>query len=364
MVPIGLQLVLALSAICTVTGRISKKNDLLHMQSRPIVTGCLDNCGFEDTQCVTECQVCVEHHSCDVITNCKACEEQVLKTRRSALKADVRAVDSGGKSLIHEGLRVKYLNAQMDLEEEEHKLLLARDDVITAQTTADWSSQERSEKSHALRAARQKKVGAQESVHRWSKKNAERLERAKHRLREAEQEAQEEQEKLKAAKTLLRKAHQRVKKAKEEEADEEVLKKAEEQEWVAQRRVEEEKQKVEELQDAVAKRKKEAKWVDKHLKKRVEGKQDDIEVAAKDLKDAQKGEKQAFKLLREKREAYRLQIKRSEAAEDNVERLEKELDEHPLPGQKPPSESKRPALHSAALPSSVSLLALMSLWLA
>jgi len=334
------------------------------LQRRPIVTGCLDACGYKDTQCVTECQVCVEHHSCSVVSECKACEDQVLATRRAALRADVRAVDSGGKSLIHEGLRTKWLKARIDLQDAQRNLLLARDDVITAQTTATWSSQERSEKAEELRAAQEKKVGAQKTVHRWSKKNAAKLERAQRRLREAEQEAVEEQKKLKAAKAELRDAHIRVKEAKDEEADEKDIHKAEEEEWEAQRRVEEERQKVKELQDAVRKRKKEAKWVDKHLRKQVEGKQDDIEVAEASLEAAKVHEKQTLKTLQKAREAYRLQIKRSESAEDRVDRLESELEEHPLPGKHKPSERKpEHAFRSVSFCRAVGLLPLFILWM-
>lgn len=368
MVPLGVRPPLVLSIIFTTASLTSGREVLLHTQSRPIVTGCLDACGYKDTQCVTECQVCVEHHSCGAVTNCEVCEKQVLATRRASLKADFRTTDSGGQSLIHEGLRVQYLTAQINLEDEQHKLFLARDEVITAQTTYDYSSKERSDKAHDLRAARKHKVGAQESVHRWSKKNAERLERAERRLQEAREEAVEEQKKLKEEKAELRKAHRRVKqikqKVEDEEEDQDALKKAKEEEWDAQRRVEEEKQKVEERQDAVTKRKKEAKWVDKHLKQRVEGKQDEVEVAADNLQDAENREKQAFKVLKEKREAYKLQIKRSEAAEDKVARLEKELEEHPLPGKHRALETTHAAVHSVAFSVTVGALPLLSLWLA
>lgn len=358
--PIRGKLLLALNCLLSTASSISEHK--VNLERRPIVTGCLDACGYKDTQCVTECQVCVEHHSCSHVNKCKVCEKQVLSTRRAALRADVRAVDSGGKSLIHEGLRVKYLNARIALQDAQRHLLLTRDDVITAQTTATYSAQERSEKAKALQAARQKKVGAQKTVHRWSKKNAARLERAKRRLREAEQEALKKKKELKAAKAELQEAHARVKEAKEEEADEKDIQKAEKEEWKAQMRVEEESQKVEKLQEAVHKRKKEAKWVDKHLRQQVEGKQDDIEVAAENLEVASVQEKQSLKTLQNAREAYKMQIKRSEAAEERVDRLEKELEEHPLPGKKSPPERK-PAFRSVAFCSAVGLLPLLSLWM-
>lgn len=350
---------------CLVTaagGSTSERETFAHVQSRPIVTGCLDSCGFEDTQCVTECQVCVEHHSCGVVTKCDVCEKQVLATRRAAIKSDVRAVDSGGKSLIHEGLRVKLLTAKMDRQDAQHALLFTRDQVITAQTTADYYTQQRSQKKDQLGAAREKKVGAKKKVHKWSKKNMERLERAKRRLHEAEQEEAEEQKKMKEAKAELRDAHLRVKKAKKDDADEKVLKKAELDEWTAQRRVEEEKQKVEDLKDSVVKRKREAKWVDRHLRQQVEGKQDDIESAAAELQQAEIHEKEALHALTQKREDYRQQIKRTEAAENRVERLEKEVDEHPLPEKATPD--RRAAFRSMGLGSSVGLLPFLSLWIA
>lgn len=364
MVPICGKLFLAFSYICTAVGSTSEKEVSLHVQNRPIVTGCLDSCGYKNTQCVTECQVCVEAHSCGEIHTCKTCEKRVLAMQRAQKNSDPRSWDSGGKSLIHEGLRVKYLKAQQDLQDAQHNLMVAREGVITAQTSADYSSQERTEKTKELREAREKKAGAEKTVHRWSKKNAARLERAQRRLREAEQEAEEEYKKLKKLNAELRRAHRRVKKAKEEEADEKVLKKAEEEEWEARRRVEEEEQKVEDLENAVEKRKKEAKWVDKHLRKQVKGKQDDIEAAARELEEAEQREKKALQVLQNAKEAYVLEIKRSEEADDRVTRLEKQLEEHPLAG---PSQKhfadQRASLRSMGLRSSVGLLFLLSCWI-
>lgn len=376
MVPFSRKLLLALSCVFTAVGEASTRASLLHVQSKPIVTGCLDACGYKDTQCVTECQVCVEHRSCGTVNNCRICEKQVLQMRRHAIQADPRSTDSGGKSLIHEGLRVKYLKAQQDLQDTQHNLMVAREGVITAQTSAEYSTQELEKEEHELREARAKKLGAQETVHRWSKKNEARLERARRRLREAEQEAAEEQKKLRKANAELRRARRRVRKAKRDEADEEVIKKAEEEEWEAQRRVEQETKEVDDAKESVRKRKREAKWVDKHLRKQVEGKQNEVERAVDDLAAAEQREKKALQVLQYAREKYAKQIKRSEAAEDRVTRLEKELDDHPVAG---PSQKQRHdqklALHYPAhspthsstgsgVQSSVTVLSLLSLWIA
>lgn len=326
---------------------IAASESALLSGKRPILTGCLQECGNKDTQCVTECQVCVEKSSCESLEKCKACQKEVRKAMRSDARAPHSMTDSGGESLLHDGIRQKVENARFDLKEQQEKLLAARGAVVAAQHTVEHMSGERQEKAHELRLARSKRSDAEERVLKWDKANDHKLSKAENRLRAAQAEASREEMKLREAKEELRQARARVKEVKEDIKDDDKddethakkLKRAEDKEWKVRRRIEKLKDEVEEAEKEVKKRRKEAAWVNRQLRKDVDYTVGEIKDAERALQEARVRETVAQSDLTASAKAYKKEIARSQAAQDRVHRYEKDLQKHPLPEslEPPPS---------------------------
>eukprot|EP00405_Crypthecodinium_cohnii_P025967 CAMPEP_0206484914 /NCGR_PEP_ID=MMETSP0324_2-20121206/40235_1 /ASSEMBLY_ACC=CAM_ASM_000836 /TAXON_ID=2866 /ORGANISM="Crypthecodinium cohnii, Strain Seligo" /LENGTH=377 /DNA_ID=CAMNT_0053963107 /DNA_START=446 /DNA_END=1579 /DNA_ORIENTATION=+ len=143
-------------------------SSLLLRERRPIITGCLEECGPEDQACVTDCQVCVEQHVCISLhdDDCSSCMSEAHKARALA-KSKRLLVDSGGISLVHEGLRQKVVKSKMRVLEGHRALRRARRKVLDVQRLSEWAAAELDAEVKKLNESRGELDGYDVKANRW-----------------------------------------------------------------------------------------------------------------------------------------------------------------------------------------------------
>lgn len=250
---------------------------------RPILTGCLQECGYKHNVCITMCEACVEKHRCTALRGesktffdkkakkCDVCLKQTQKLRKWSQKSQANTIDSGGPPLLHDSYAQRLYAAEVDFADERRQLQKATDSVLEAQREVEWSAQERREERKRLDIAKvqlkaaQKKVGKWDAKHRGEmtvqemakSKHWRKVKQLKHQIRRAEAELEENEDELHEARRKRRFNH----------TDVDTL---EEKEWEQRRKVEVLERDLKDELDQKAKDKADAGWVASELREDVE----------------------------------------------------------------------------------------------
>mmetsp|Transcript_57211 Transcript_57211/g.147156 ORF Transcript_57211/g.147156 Transcript_57211/m.147156 type:complete len:351 (+) Transcript_57211:130-1182(+) len=154
-------------------------------QRRPIITGCLEECGTVDQACVTQCQVCVEYNRCpSLIVNCTSCLLEARDAKVRNLNVASLAIDSGGVSMQREGIRQRLEKAKLEAMEAKRRLQQSRSVVLQAQRDAEWAAQRSREEVVALRAARLELRTAKDKAARWELRQAKKVKKMRSKAAE------------------------------------------------------------------------------------------------------------------------------------------------------------------------------------
>jgi len=334
--------------------------------SFPIITGCLDQCGESNPACVSQCQVCVEMNECKTVDRrCNQCLQEVKEMRHTQRKTADVIKDSGGMSLVHDGLVAELDAARRTQLQKERKLYAARDDVLQAQRQAEWAVGERTEAAKKVDEAYGARQDDGEKRERWRRhhdKKADKIEedQAKHREEHeaAEKRLEESRKELKAAEERLQKQHQRVEEREKAHKDVKAAKKKEEK---AQEDVEKKEKAVKDDEAEEQRSREDAAWVDGELQKEGEAGDTGVLEAKADLRKARVLERAARDQLESAKNRYRHVTAERQRTDRTVAKLEDKLDEHPLPTFIPQERrhllQRRAERSAAAAPSTFLVLA-------
>jgi len=301
---------------------------------RPIITGCLKECGYEEQTCVTQCQVCMEQNECRILQKCDPCLREAHAQKVRAKEADKGTLDAGGVSMMRDGMMAEMTRAKLQAIDKMRELRSAREGVLKAQREAEWATEERHTSAKNLDEARQVLKGARMEVTRWKLQNAKKVAAKRARAREQRQQRQKSERKLAAAKRNYTKAQQRLEVASANETlDEEASPGGPEDSaevWKLARDVEERQQAVEQAEQDVEKTSADGEWLDRGLRKQVKGAQTGARDAREELLEARARERVSRDRLDEAKEHYITAVKASQQAEKAAENSERRLREAPL----------------------------------
>jgi len=264
------------------------------LQGLPVVTGCVEECGSQDQQCITDCHVCVERAHChNVQHNCTGCLDGVHAARSSAVKEDNYVDDSGGAPLAYQGLA-----EQLDLARHlqirvNRRLRLVRQKVISATREVDYAGMEKREETNELKNAT--------AALKQARKN------------EDQQDLDSERRVLKHHRATARAAHERRRAEAESSKDLDP---------VARSEALDRQQEAEEAEEAAEKAEENAKWVDKQQHREREIVSDSVEQDLEDLKMARQLEKLSENSLEKSKDEYYHEAARKTRVDAKVRELE------------------------------------------
>lgn len=302
----------------------------------PIITGCLDQCGEEDPACVSQCQVCVEANGCKTIDRrCNPCLEEVKEMRHTTRRTADVIKDSGGTSLVHDGLSSELDAARRMQLQKERKLIAARDDVLQAQRQAEWAVGEREEAARKVDEAHGAHNKDGEKRERWKRhhdKKVDKLEEdqddRKEEHSDAKQRLEQSRKELKAAEERLEKQHSVVE---DREKAHEDVKNAKKKEQKLEVEVHEKEQAVKDAEDAEGHKREDAAWVDGELGKEEDVGETGVLEAKGELRKARTLERAARDQLESSKNRYRKVTAERQRTDRTVAKLEGKLEDHPLP---------------------------------
>jgi len=144
---------------------------------RPVITGCLRECGNRDQSCATQCQVCVEMSGCASLASedCGACRAEVREARRWAETASAGTMDSGGRPMLREGAEMEFRHAHLSSLDAKRRLRHARGIILRAQRQAEWAHRENLEEVERLRESKTVLKRREEELKEWHQEHTERL---------------------------------------------------------------------------------------------------------------------------------------------------------------------------------------------
>lgn len=152
------------------------------VQEGPLITGCLDECGGQDQNCVTECQVCVEENRCErLVSNCSICLREVHAARRRFKAAGNEVMDSGGVPLRHEGVRQRLQWARLQVLFAGRQLRRARIGVLQALRQVEWAREEIRADVVKVKQARRELEKKEEQVRKWEAESEQKLQQLRRR---------------------------------------------------------------------------------------------------------------------------------------------------------------------------------------
>lgn len=296
---------------------------------RPIITGCLAECGFQEQSCVTECQVCVEKNECDLLDDeCKPCFEAVHATKAWNKRARGQTLDSGGAPLIHEGIRQEYVHLKLEALDSQRHLRTARAGVLKAQREAEWATEERKSTEQNMEMAKKVLKDAEDKVDKWKLQNANRLKA----MREKTKKQRGEEE---AARKELAKAKRRLKRAKWQLRNETLAAAEKESELKFRRLVQKRRKAVSDAEKALAKRQADADWLDRGLRKRVVKAREGVRDAREDLLTARAMERVSRERREDAKKAYVKAAEEAQSEEKAAAEMKGKLLENPVPTYTP-----------------------------
>lgn len=317
-------------------GRRSVKSAFL----RPIITGCLEECGTEDQSCVTQCEVCVEQNVCPQLQeNCSACLDEARLMKERLRKVGDVGADAGGLALQHDGIRQRLQLARMQAMDSTHELRSARDGVLHAQRGVEWAAGETREEIRKFNKTEEHLVDTRKEADRWAERSKAKLAEMRDdraRLRKAENRTMRQ----------LRAANKEIDRAKKELTEAEDLANAGAKirkvmiiarvvtrlRWKLRTQSDE----LRKLEDAYKKQKRDSKWFQRGLQKEVEEVARLVKKKVKVVDEAQDMERESRKQLQKAKLDYRRAAEKQQELEATVAELQQELLAHPLPMYVPP----------------------------
>lgn len=303
----------------------------LGKSQRPIITGCLQECGVADQTCVTSCEVCVEQNECKSLgDNCDECLSQARMSLKVAKfkKGDKHhyRIDSGGGSLVHDGLRNKLINAKLTAVNAKRQLLQARNNVLKAQRQAEWADEERSVQANKLHESKLALEDAESEVAQWKLHHEKKLKEMRVKRDKAREEAKDAEHALEETEEELEDAEKGM-----EDYDGEDEDKAEERVKKLEKMVDKEKQEVVQADDNLKEVGEDADWLDRGLREEVAQAERRVKDSIKDLRVARAVERQSRDQLEEAKVEYKKITQTSTVLETEVVGLESKIQENPLP---------------------------------
>jgi len=302
--------------------------------NRPILTGCLAECGGVQ-ECVTQCEVCVEEHKCHALhKHCDVCllDVYLLLNRTKLLENEV--IDSGGQPLVHEGLRLRLEAARLGSFELQRDLRHARSEVLEAQRQAEWTAEERRMLGKRFRQATLALEAARNETDKWMLRHAKKIKAMRagevSRLEKIEKEA----ENAEAAQNEVQRAEEDA--TEEHAADvahgsKEASPAALKKRAKLDRETRKEKRALKATQKAHDEQKQDAEWLNQGLEKEVEIARRHARSELRVLRSARHVEALSRKLLQRAKQRYTKTMLKSEQSDKKVRQLELALRKHPLP---------------------------------
>jgi len=341
------------------------------VDQRPIITGCLKECGYEEQACVTQCQVCIEQNECRILGQCDPCLKQAHDQMEQAKKLDSGILDLGGVAMMRDGLMAEMSSARLDALDRKRKLRSAREGVLKMQREAEWAAEERHLTAKNLVEARQSLKSERQEVTRWKLQNEKKLKAMRAKAREHRQERQKAERKLAAAKRKEREAKRRLRIASDvnetqtgspspadegEDGDEEEV-------WRLAREVEDRQQAVQRAEGDVEKTSADGEWLDRGLQRRVKGSQSRARKSREELLVSRARERVSREHLDDAKKRYIAAVKASQFADKAAEDSEIRLRKAPVSPQSTPANTTDDAKEDKPLHNAAPLGCAGNLWL-
>merc|ERR1712100_184203 len=184
---------------------------------------------------------------------------------KTAAQSDSNHIfDSGGTSMIRDGIKTALERAQVNEYHSRRELRQARERVLTAQRQAEWASQEREEDTEQLKEAKRGFENSRDDVAHWRLRSAKKLKAIRAKRRKLRQRKEDAEKDLKKAEERLEKAERRLERKEGDRVDNEAKVAESRQEVKAYSK------KAQDTEDDLAQQKKDAEWLDRGLKDDVD----------------------------------------------------------------------------------------------
>lgn len=305
---------------------------------RPIITGCLAECGTEEQSCVTQCQVCVEMQACNVLSNCSACLNEAREAKEAFRKLGNMGMDSGGMALKHEGVRQQLDWARLEAIDGKRKLAWARSNVLRAQRNAEWAEEERRELLRRLEQGKEKLLKTEEDVQRWDQRSTAKLDSLRARVRKLQARVNRTKQELAIAGGILQERQRAVQEAEDlahagakARAAVVAARVVHQLEWKLQA----EKEALRGAQEEYLKQQKDAGWFQRGLRAEVRTVARRVKQKAKDLHMSRETYQKSQEQLQQAKEEYHEAAQRSQNLTAQKEELQQLLLKIPLPTPSP-----------------------------
>mmetsp|Transcript_47717 Transcript_47717/g.102261 ORF Transcript_47717/g.102261 Transcript_47717/m.102261 type:complete len:352 (+) Transcript_47717:231-1286(+) len=298
---------------------------------RPIITGCLAECGVEEQSCMTQCQVCVEEHGCRSVSDCGGCQLEARRMRQSFNSLDGVVGDSGGLPLSREGLRAQLLRARLEALDATRKLRHVRGEVLQGQRQVEWTVEERQEETMRLREADSLLKKAQAEASQWSRRSEEKLNATREEAEERSAEVMRTERQLSEARVRLHRARQQLHGSGEQTSTLRDLALARDVVRRLRLRVKDQYRKRKRAQRVLRENLRDAEWVKKGLHKEVQRAKEGLKAVAKELRIVREMEALHRQQLENAKAHYRETAAASQRSEGEAAHLEMKLKKTPLP---------------------------------
>jgi len=331
---------------------VGSAEDASASQMRPIITGCLKECGYTDQTCITQCQVCIEQNECRILHKCDPCLQGAHDQMVLAKKTDKGILDSGGVALVRDGLMADMTSANLESLERKRLLRTARTGVLMAQREAEWARSERQHSSKNLVEARTTLRIARLEVTRWTLQNEKKLKKMRAQAAQQRRERQTSERKLAEHKRAYSKAQKRLRVAsksgsnmsaqeeEQEQAEEGTDEDAEnktatketegEEIYKLAKDVEERQTAVENAERELEKTSADGEWLDRGLRRRVKAAQEGARSSREELLEARARERVSRERLEEAKDHYIASVKSSNVADEAAHDSEIKLRKAPV----------------------------------
>jgi len=306
---------------------------------RPIITGCLEECGTEDQSCVTQCQVCVEQNNCEsLVQNCSPCLQEVSAARELFKAHGNVTVDSGGASLVHEGIRQHLNHARLKAIESWRVLRKARAGVMEAQRNTEWAQAERKQEVRLLKEAKSELEENKDEGKNWGHRKARGLEEAREDVKNLQKDANRTKRQLVRVRVRLEEAKRRVAEAKDfvsagphARVVVVVTKLKQRLEW----KLREQQRAVDKEMATLRREEKDARWYQRGLKRQNSKMARELKRRVEALRSLRASEILSREQRRKAKNSYREAVSKAQKWASEVQELRAELAENPLQPPEP-----------------------------
>lgn len=302
---------------------------------RPILTGCLEECGIEDQSCVTQCEVCVEQNACPgLLTNCSSCLEEAHSIKQESLKRGDLATDSGGPALEHEGIRQRFRSARLEAMDTTRRLREARDGVLQAQRGVEWAVEETREEVDRLEKTEDHLAETKEEAERWTERSKTKLEEMRDQRTQLREDVNRTLRQLRVANKDLLQSKMELAEAKDLAHAGAKVRKVIVTARVVTRlhwKLRKQSKEMRKAREAYKKQRHDSSWFQRGLQNEVQEVAQSVKKQAKMLDDAHEMERNSRRNLQTEKDEYREAAELRENLTDSAARLREELSSHPLP---------------------------------